>query len=79
MPIYEYRCTACKARVEVLVRSQTATPSCPERGDYPVDEEEADKDWWTTKAFSRWRNDSEEAGCLTPLGGTAMGGSVDLD
>jgi putative FmdB family regulatory protein len=32
MPIYEYRCTACKARVEVLVRSQTATPSCPECG-----------------------------------------------
>lgn len=29
MPIYEYRCTACGERVEVLVRSHTATPICP--------------------------------------------------
>jgi len=32
MPIYEYRCATCGERVEVLVRSQTATPSCPRCG-----------------------------------------------
>jgi putative FmdB family regulatory protein len=32
MPIYEYRCAACGARVEVLVRSPTTTPSCPKCG-----------------------------------------------
>jgi putative FmdB family regulatory protein len=32
MPIYEYRCAACGAQVEVLVRSHTTTPSCPRCG-----------------------------------------------
>jgi putative FmdB family regulatory protein len=32
MPIYEYRCATCGARVEVLVRSTPATPLCPECG-----------------------------------------------
>jgi putative FmdB family regulatory protein len=32
MPIYEYRCATCGGRVEVLVRSHTATPSCPRCG-----------------------------------------------
>jgi len=32
MPIYEYRCANCGGRVEVLVRSRTATPSCPTCG-----------------------------------------------
>jgi putative FmdB family regulatory protein len=30
MPIYEYRCTTCGSRVEVLIRSTTNTPVCPE-------------------------------------------------
>jgi putative FmdB family regulatory protein len=29
MPIYEYRCGTCGERVEVLVRSDAATPLCP--------------------------------------------------
>jgi putative FmdB family regulatory protein len=32
MPIYEYRCTACGERVEVLVRFHTTTPVCPKCG-----------------------------------------------
>lgn len=32
MPIYEYRCSTCGERVEVLVRSHAATPSCPDCG-----------------------------------------------
>ena len=32
MPIYEYRCSTCGGRVEVLVRSSAATPSCPDCG-----------------------------------------------
>lgn len=32
MPIYEYRCANCGGRVEVLVRSQAATPNCPQCG-----------------------------------------------
>jgi putative FmdB family regulatory protein len=32
MPIYEYRCATCGAHVEVLIRSTTATPVCPECG-----------------------------------------------
>mgnify|MGYP005854485941 CR=1 FL=1 len=31
MPIYEYRCSACDAKVEVLVRGDT-TPVCPHCG-----------------------------------------------
>lgn len=29
MPIYEYRCTACEAEFELLVRSDTV-PACPQ-------------------------------------------------
>lgn len=32
MPIYEYRCARCGERVEVLVRSMSASPVCPECG-----------------------------------------------
>jgi len=32
MPIYEYRCGACGATVEVLVRSSENTPTCPHCG-----------------------------------------------
>lgn len=32
MPIYEYRCNACDQRVEVMVRSGGASPSCPDCG-----------------------------------------------
>lgn len=32
MPIYEYRCSTCGERVEVLVRSSATTPLCPECG-----------------------------------------------
>ncbi len=32
MPIYEYHCAACGERVEVLLRSTTTTPVCPECG-----------------------------------------------
>jgi putative FmdB family regulatory protein len=32
MPIYEYRCGVCDQRVEVLVRSDGAQPSCPDCG-----------------------------------------------
>jgi putative FmdB family regulatory protein len=37
MPIYEYRCTGCGRRVEVLVRSEAASPQCPECGALLVD------------------------------------------
>lgn len=34
MPIYEYHCENCGEQVEILVRSQTATPPiCPRCGD----------------------------------------------
>jgi putative FmdB family regulatory protein len=29
MPIYEYYCSSCQDRVEVLVRSSAARPDCP--------------------------------------------------
>jgi putative FmdB family regulatory protein len=29
MPIYEYNCTTCGRRVEVLVRSKASVPCCP--------------------------------------------------
>jgi putative FmdB family regulatory protein len=32
MPIYEYRCGRCEARVEVLVRGHVEVPSCPHCG-----------------------------------------------
>ena len=32
MPIYEYRCGICDQRVEVLVRSASAQPTCPDCG-----------------------------------------------
>jgi putative FmdB family regulatory protein len=32
VPIYEYHCANCGGRVEVLVRSASATPVCPECG-----------------------------------------------
>ncbi|MBN1135528.1 MAG: zinc ribbon domain-containing protein [Anaerolineae bacterium] len=32
MPIYEYHCATCQARVEVLVRSYATTPACPNCG-----------------------------------------------
>lgn len=32
MPIYEYHCAECGGRVEVLVRSHTTTPICPQCG-----------------------------------------------
>ncbi len=32
MPIYEYRCGGCGARVEVLVRSGSEAPRCPHCG-----------------------------------------------
>jgi putative FmdB family regulatory protein len=32
MPIYEYHCAACGERIEVLLRSTTSTPVCPECG-----------------------------------------------
>jgi putative FmdB family regulatory protein len=32
MPIYEYRCSGCGARLEVLVRSSSDLPSCPNCG-----------------------------------------------
>jgi len=32
MPIYEYRCENCGERVEVLVRSAAAKPTCPHCG-----------------------------------------------
>ncbi len=32
MPIYEYRCTNCGAKVEVLVRIREEAPTCPSCG-----------------------------------------------
>ncbi len=32
MPIYEYHCSSCGSRVEVLVRSHTGVPDCPKCG-----------------------------------------------
>jgi putative FmdB family regulatory protein len=32
MPIYEYLCRNCGERVEVLVRSDSGVPSCPQCG-----------------------------------------------
>ena len=32
MPIYEYRCSTCGERVEVLVRSAATAPACPRCG-----------------------------------------------
>lgn len=32
MPLYEYVCDACRHEVEVLVRSETERPSCPDCG-----------------------------------------------
>ena len=32
MPIYEYRCSNCRARVEVLVRGGGDVPACPHCG-----------------------------------------------
>jgi putative FmdB family regulatory protein len=32
MPIYEYRCDGCHARVDVLVRGGESGPSCPHCG-----------------------------------------------
>ena len=38
MPIYEYRCSNCGERVEVLVRSETsAPPTCPNCGSTLLD------------------------------------------
>jgi putative FmdB family regulatory protein len=37
MPIYEYRCNNCGERVEVLVRSSTSAPVCPECGSKLLD------------------------------------------
>jgi putative FmdB family regulatory protein len=32
MPVYKYRCGNCGERVEVLVRSESTTPTCPNCG-----------------------------------------------
>jgi putative FmdB family regulatory protein len=32
MPIYEYRCDTCGERVEVLIRSSSTVPLCPDCG-----------------------------------------------
>ncbi|MFH1926719.1 MAG: zinc ribbon domain-containing protein [Chloroflexota bacterium] len=32
MPIYEYRCSDCEAKVELLLRSSEAEPVCPQCG-----------------------------------------------
>lgn len=32
MPVYEYRCRACGARFDVLVRSQDQKVACPKCG-----------------------------------------------
>jgi putative FmdB family regulatory protein len=32
MPIYEFRCGTCGNQVEVLARSSSATPPCPQCG-----------------------------------------------
>lgn len=32
MPIYEYRCSNCGSRVEILVRTGDPAPSCPHCG-----------------------------------------------
>ncbi|HHE71518.1 MAG TPA: zinc ribbon domain-containing protein [Chloroflexi bacterium] len=32
MPVYEYRCSGCGARVEVLVRNSREAPTCPHCG-----------------------------------------------
>jgi putative FmdB family regulatory protein len=37
MPIYEYRCATCGGRVEVLVRSTSTAPVCPECGSLLTD------------------------------------------
>ena len=37
MPIYEYRCGKCGGRVEVLVRSSTTAPVCPDCGGAVMD------------------------------------------
>lgn len=36
MPLYDYHCTACDARFELLVRS-TSTPACPHCGSVALD------------------------------------------
>ena len=32
MPLYEYYCERCKQTVEVLIRSQSEKPECPDCG-----------------------------------------------
>ncbi len=32
MPIYEYDCQTCRKPVEVLLRTQSETPACPDCG-----------------------------------------------
>ncbi len=37
MPIYEYRCGSCGARVELFLKTTLETPACPECG-HPLTE-----------------------------------------
>ncbi len=68
MPIYEYLCRNCGERVEVLVRSGSGAPCCPQCGS-PLSE----KLFSAPNVISRWGQPSgggtccgREERCATP-------------
>ena len=58
MPIYEYLCRNCGERVEVLVRSGSGAPCCPECGS-PLSE----KLFSVPNVISRWGQSSGDGTC----------------
>jgi len=58
MPIYEYLCGDCGERVEVLVRSGSDAPCCPECGN-PLSE----KLFSVPNVISRWGQPSGDGTC----------------
>jgi putative FmdB family regulatory protein len=58
MPIYEYLCRNCGERVEVLVRSGSGAPSCPQCGS-PL----LEKLFSAPNVISRWGQPSGNGTC----------------
>jgi putative FmdB family regulatory protein len=58
MPIYEYLCRNCGERVEVLVRSDSGAPSCPQCGS-PL----LEKLFSAPNVISRWGQPSGSGTC----------------
>lgn len=49
-------------------------PTCAHPADFLDEGQELDEQWQGSPQFRRWRTAMETAGCLTPLGGTPLGG-----